>query len=141
MRLSILGSLGITMLAGICAATPAFATPASISGSAVVSNPSTLTTAVSGESVLGGAYAFPNGNVIVDPTYTAAGAGFSPTALVVDTLNVSSTGALIISPSSSSFTAAAAAALVAATNGTLNPANLEAVSAIIRAGAGVDGLD
>jgi hypothetical protein len=160
MRLSTLGL--VSLIAGAFAA-PAFAgTPASISGSATLVTPSGFTSTVSGESILptgfvfqtlgatltpaAQALPFPNPNatvsnasVIVVPTYVIGGATF-----LTNTLSVASAAAVTTVSTASSFSAAAANILTqtaAAAPGSSTLANVDFISAIIKAGAGVNGLD
>ncbi len=80
---------------------------------------------------------------IVTPTYGNVGTGiFTPSTVAIDSLQLGAGGALEAAPLTppATFTAAAADALNQAVAGTLT-GNIEAVTAIIRAGAGVDGLE
>jgi len=167
MRLSTLGL--ISVIAGAISVAPAFAgTPASISGSATLVTPAGFTSTVSGESILpSGLFfntgiaaltpatvtgPFPNPNatlsnssVIVVPTYVIGGATF-----LTNSLSVGASIAPTAQPAGSSFTATAANLLNLAgtTVATATPTaatavlnNIEFVTAIIRAGAGINGLD
>ncbi len=94
-------------------------------------------TSVSGETVLPSGYFFSSA-VIVTPTYSNLTSGAS-TVSVVNSLSIAATPA--VTANNSSFSRAAAEIV---TNAAINPGtaiNLDNVTAIIRAGAGVNGLD
>ncbi|NJK59922.1 MAG: hypothetical protein HC918_06250 [Oscillatoriales cyanobacterium SM2_1_8] len=132
------------MVSGAVATAPASAQNASFSGSATVINPSFFTSTVSAERVAPRGTDFVAAtNFTVTPTYgNVPGTGiFSTSTKSVNVLQlgVLDTGALI---PTATFTAAAAAALNTAAGGALPAgADIEAITAIIRAGAGVDGLE
>jgi len=167
MRLSTLGL--VSLIAGSFAA-PVFANPASISGSNTFITPAGFTSTVSGENVLpsGLVYLTPpasitnpigpnipviitNPSVTVTPTYNLLGFSVATTSLTIG----SPTGATLASvPGSFSdsaarvLTQAAAASAAAGTPAegrafgtTYFSGNIEFISAIIKAGAGVNGLD
>jgi hypothetical protein len=167
MRLSTLGL--ISVIAGAISVAPAFAgTPASISGSATLVTPAGFTSTVSGESILPSGFVFltdaaaitaatqtlpfpspnaelSNAAVIVVPTFVIAGATF-----ITNTLSVGSAVAVTQQAGGSSFSATAANLLnlagttvADATPSTATAVlnNIEFVTAIIRAGAGINGLD
>lgn len=159
------GLVGGALIAGVLGAVPAFAgTPASISGSATLATPAGFVSTVSGESVLasgsifntsgstitpatavpvGGAFD-PNAQlsqsaVIVVPTYSIAGGG----TFVANSLSVGS-AASVTTTGSSSFSAAAATILTntsTALAGSRVLANTDFINAVIKSGAGVNGLD
>jgi hypothetical protein len=169
MRLSTLGL--VSVLAGTIAVAPAFAeTPGSISGSATLVTPAGFTSTVSGEAILPTGFFYNTGSaaisqpitppladpnatltnaaVIVVPTYTVAGSA----TFVTNTLSVGSSAAPEAVPAGTSFSATAAsilansAAAVAGPGGSIvglvyNSSNIEFITAIISAGAGVNGLD
>jgi len=159
MRLSILGLVGV--LAGAISA-PAFAgTPASISGSVTFVTPAGFTSTNSAESILPSGFQFgatgsPTNTFIV-PQYNLIGFSIATTSL-----SIGSSGAVTANTSLNSFSGAAAqvlanAAAATSTNpnaslnegratGLLNAAtyfsgNIDFIAAIIKAGAGVNGLD
>ena len=161
MRLSTLGL--ISVIAGAISVAPAFAgTPASISGSSTLVTPSGFTSTISGESILPSGFVFstsgaaitaavqtppfpsPNATltsaaVIVVPTFVIAGATF-----ITNTLAVGSAAPVTATPTANSFSASAAAILTSTSTalpGTPILANVDFISAIIKAGAGVNGLD
>ncbi|MGQ9865089.1 MAG: hypothetical protein ACUVSQ_02200, partial [Pseudanabaenaceae cyanobacterium] len=106
-----------------------------------VINPSFFTSTVSAERVAPKGSDFVSGtDFTVTPTY--GNNGPFPSTVSVNTLQLGAGGLLDTSPlpTPASFTAAAAAALNAAVNNPLT-GDVEAVAAIIRAGAGVDGLE
>ncbi|BAQ66532.1 hypothetical protein [Geminocystis sp. NIES-3709] len=85
-----------------------------------------------------------NGEVTVTPTLGVPGDGTADTGLAINEQEITTLvvdpglpDASILSATPTTFTAAAAAALVAATTA----ADLQAQVSIIRAGAGVDGLE
>ncbi len=89
-----------------------------------------VTSTVSGEIALPPGLYF-GGPAVVTPTY---GTG------LVQRLTIDP-GTVVLTPTAATFSRSAADILTRASNGTLSPAYLEQVSAIIRAGAGADGLD
>jgi hypothetical protein len=94
------------------------------------------TSTVSGETVLPQGYFF-NGSVTVTPDYTnVANLGFAVTSLTINP------GTPSVVAQSSTFNRAAAQILIdaAAGSNTINT-NIESVTAIIKAGAGINGLD
>jgi hypothetical protein len=159
------GFVGAALVAGVLGAVPAFAgTPASISGSATLATPAGFVSTVSGESVLPSGYAFesvaavltpapapvlpgadPNATlsdaaVIVVPSYSLAGGG----TFVTNSLSVGSSAAATVSTAPTSFSATAAQVLVGTTTAAAGDsilANTEFINAIIKSGAGVNGLD
>jgi hypothetical protein len=160
------GFVGGVLIAGVLGAVPAFAgSPASISGSATLSTPAGFTSTVSGESTLASGFIFSttasaitpaavapaggvfnpnatlsNSAVIVVPTYSAAGGG----TFVANSLSVGSAAAVTAPAASPSFSVAAAQVLNATTTaigGSQILANTEFINAIIKSGAGVNGLD
>lgn len=72
--------------------------------------------------------------VVIVPAYTTFNG-----SNVVSTLSIGATGSVQISPNASTFTTAAAQILINAANG--NVQNIDAAAAIVRAGAGINGLD
>jgi hypothetical protein len=160
MRLSTIGLVGGIMLASVA---PAFAQSASISGSATLSTPAGFTSTVSAESVLPQGFFFntapavltpadfltgtsatlSDSQVLVAPAYNVLG-----TSPVVTSLSVGSAAAPTPVTGGASFTAAAAAVLSTLADPATSVADantillrIEGISGIIRAGAGVDGLD
>jgi hypothetical protein len=167
MRLTTLSLLGL--FAAVAPAFAG--TPASISGSATLVTPSQFTTTVSGESILPSGFAYltaagaigqpnqalptpavgllnPNATltgaaVIVVPTYTVAGGA----TFVTNSLSVGSSVAPTLQTGASfSATAASILNLAAAfnpfvANANYDSQNIDFIAAIIRAGAGVNGLD
>jgi hypothetical protein len=160
------GFVGAVLVAGVLGAAPAFASPASISGSATLATPAGFTTTVSGESVLPSGFIFQtagasvitpaavapaggvfnpnatlsNASVIVVPTYSAAGGG----TFVANSVAVGAAGTITVPASNPSFSVAAAQALnntTTAAAGSTILANTEFINAIIKSGAGVNGLD
>ncbi|AFY72954.1 hypothetical protein Syn7502_00822 [Synechococcus sp. PCC 7502] len=94
------------------------------------------TSSVSGETVLPQGYFF-SGSVTVSPTYgTTAGVGN-----VVQTLTINPGTLTVVSPNST-FNRAAAETLLNAANGSASiKNNIDSVAAVIKAGAGINGLD
>ncbi len=168
------GLVGGALIAGVLSAGSAFASPASISGSATLATPAGFVSTVSGESVLASGFVYQtttgsslgsvatsaaqvplvgifnpnttitNAAVIVVPTYAAAGGG----TFVTNSVSVGSSAAVTAPTASSSFSVAAAQALnnttTAVGGGGVNStflANTEFINAIIKSGAGVNGLD
>jgi hypothetical protein len=159
------GLVGGALIAGVLSAVPAFASPASISGSSTLSTPAGFTSTVSGESILASGFIYgtgvsaitpaavapvagifnpnatlSNAAVIVVPTYAAAGGG----TFVNNAVSVGSSAAVTIPAASPSFSVAAAQILTAtstAAGGSPLLANVEFINAIIKSGAGVNGLD
>lgn len=142
MRNSILLTAGTAVVAGVLStvsATSVQAQSASFAGSVTVINPSSTTGTVSGERVVGAGREFTaTQTFLVTPNYLSVGigaVGINNLSLgVLNTQNPADT---------SSFTAAAANALTQIVIGTTGDVanNAEAIAAIIKAGAGVDGLD
>ncbi|NJK36249.1 MAG: hypothetical protein HC919_15680 [Oscillatoriales cyanobacterium SM2_2_1] len=164
MRLSTIGLVGGILLASVA---PAFAQSASISGSATLSTPAGFTSTVSAESILPRGFLFETAPGVLNPS-TGAGITATPATIneaqvfVAPAYNVVGTSPVVTSLSvgssvtptrpttggASSFTAAAASLLdfLADPTTTVADANtvilrIESLSGIIRAGAGVDGLD
>ena len=167
MRLSALGLIGGALLASaVNVASVSAQTPASISGSATLITPSGFTSTVSGESVLPSGFIFdtapgvlvpatPPGptnpgvpgiaatladaQVFVVPAYEQI-----PYSVAVSSLSVGSSVAPTqpVTDYAPSFTAAAAVILTdSAVPGFPGALNIDFISAIIKAGAGVNGLD
>ncbi len=168
MRLSTLGL--ISVIAGAISVAPAFAgTPASISGSSTLVTAAGFTSTVSGESILPSGFIFSTipsvlspavfnpvpaipvntsatltgSQVLVAPAYNILG-----TSPVVTSLSVGSSIAPSATTTSASFAAAATALLTTLSNPltTVPNANIilnriEGLAGIIKAGAGVNGLD
>jgi hypothetical protein len=136
--------IAAAMVSGAVATAPVSAQNASFSGSATVINPSFFTSTVSAERVAPQGTDFLGGtNFTVTPTYGNVGFGiFTPSTVAIDSLELGAGGALTTAPLTppTTFTAAAADALNQAAAGSLT-GDIEAVTAIIRAGAGVDGLE
>ncbi len=136
--------IAAAMVSGAVATAPVAAQNASFSGSATVINPSFFTSTVSAERVTSKGSDFAVGtDFIVTPTYGNVGTGiFTPSTVAIDSLQLGAGGVLDAAPLTppATFTAAAADALNQAVAGTLT-GDIEAVTAIIRAGAGVDGLE
>lgn len=169
MRLSILGL--VSVLAGVFAAPAFANNPASLSGSATFVTPAGFTSTVSAESVLpsGFFYNQTSGSTLVPAVPVTASAVLDNAAVIVvpaygllgfsiatTSLSVGSSAAVIAAPNGGgSFSAAAAQILTnsAGANvstltdgrgnaaGTYFSGNIEFIAAIIKAGAGVNGLD
>lgn len=102
-----------------------------------ITGPTAITT-VSGESILPAGLFF-QGNLIVTPAYgeVVAGTGING----VTSLSLGTDGGVQVTPENTTFSRAAAQTLTnAAAGGLVNP-NLDLIIGIIRAGAGVNGLD
>ncbi len=96
---------------------------------------------VSAESVLPTGL-FYNGNVAVNPAFSTVSDGLT-TSVIVNSLSVGAPGGVSSVSSvtaNSTFTSAAAKILIDAAAATASP-NIDAIAAIIKAGAGVNGLD
>ncbi|MBD2177692.1 hypothetical protein H6F42_12280 [Pseudanabaena sp. FACHB-1998] len=168
MRLSSLGLIGGALLVGAVSAAPAFA--GGLSSSATFITPAGFTSTVSGEIILpaGAFYKTTNPSVLTPGTPVTKASitdadlivvpqfslqGFS---VAVESLSVGSNGVVTVLPGAS-FTAAAATVLTSAAAAAdptatgaefqqggvrvYNSSNIEFISAIIKAGAGVNGLD
>ncbi|HAN45932.1 MAG TPA: hypothetical protein DCQ32_05205 [Cyanobacteria bacterium UBA8156] len=138
-------AIATAMVSGAVATAPVAAQNASFSGSATVINPSFFTSTVSAERVAPRGTDFVAAtNFVVTPTYgNVPGTGiFTTSTKSVNVLQLGAAGALTTGPLTppATFTAAAAAALNTAASGPLT-GDIEAITAIIRAGAGVDGLE
>ncbi|PZU98759.1 MAG: hypothetical protein DCE90_02815 [Pseudanabaena sp.] len=97
-------------------------------------------TSVSAESILPSGL-FYSGNVVVTPTYQARTDLGNGTINVVSSLSIgSSNGVQKVDPDAS-FNRAASQTLIDAASGAIANPNLELIIGIIRAGAGVNGLD
>ena len=104
--------------------------------SQTIANTGVITT-VSAESVLPSGLFF-SGNLLVTPAYSTFNG-----ASVVSSLSIGTTGSPSIQtvPENASFNRAAAQTLTNAAAGSITNPNLELIIGIIRAGAGVNGLD
>lgn len=147
MRNSVLISAGTALAAGVLStvsATPVQAQSASFAGSATLINPSSLTTTVSAERVVAGGREFTAGTafVVTPIANVGGGIGFGNGSVRISSLNLGVLNTEVPTPLSS-FTAAAANALTQVVIGASGDVanNAEAIAAIIKAGAGVDGLD
>jgi hypothetical protein len=96
-----------------------------------------IITSVSGETVLPSGYFF-NSPVVVTPTFGTISTS-SGTVPVVNSLTIAATPA--VTASNSSFSRAAAEILTNAASTPSSVGDIDQVTAIIRAGAGVNGLD
>ncbi len=132
-------AIAAAMVSGAVATAPVAAQNASFSGSATVINPSFFTSTVSAERVAPKGADLTAIAFTVTPTYVAVGGPLFISTRAIASLSLGSLSATPLTPPAT-FTAAAAAALNAAVGGTLT-GDIEAVTAIIRAGAGVDGLE
>lgn len=159
MRLSSIGLIGGALLAGAVSASPVFA-DASISGSATFITPAGFTSTLSAETVAPANTAFITaGPSVITPAVVTTGPSATITNSLVDvvpatqllgfsvsltSLSLGTTATLSPTPATTStFSAAAAAVLLGSVDGTFPTAtnNIEIISAIIKAGAGVNGLD
>lgn len=123
-------TLGVVGLGSVIAA-PAFAQQAYISGSSAITLMNGAAQSVGAEISHASGVNF-NAALVVTPTYNSAP---NTNTWRTDSLQVAAgTGVGVAAPAGSSFTSAAARKLLDATT-------LDAEVSIIRAGAGVDGLD
>lgn len=154
-KLKIIAILGLTATATFFNYSSASAQTASASGSATLTiNPTITTTiqngvtqtitsggytsSVSGESVLPPGL-FYGGPLVVTPTFSSAGG--ASLGSVVSSLSISP-GVIGVVPANSTFTSAAAQILLSGAAGSSAiVSNVETISALIKAGAGINGLD